>query len=105
MPVPLRWTTMLEVMKSTTGQMVMGLAGLLIMTMIGVYVVLKFRDDNDSSDSIENASDMITKFREMRQEGHIDEKEYRTIKTDLEKKLSKHSTAETVDSDGFDLHG
>ena len=96
---------MLEVMKSTTGQMVMGLAGLSIITVIGVYVVLKFRDDNDSSDSSENASDLITKFREMRQEGHIDEKEYRTIRTDLEKKLSKQSPAESVDPDGFDLHG
>lgn len=96
---------MLEVMKSTTGQMVMGVSGLLMLTVIGVYIVLKFRDGNDSTDSIENASDLMTKFREMRQEGHIDEKEYRTIKTDLEKKLSKQSTAESVDADGFDLHG
>ena len=88
---------MLEVMKSPTGQLVMGIAGLLILTVVGAYIVLKYRDDTDSSDSRENASDLLTKFREMRQEGHINEGEYRTIRTDLQGKLSKHSSAESDD--------
>ena len=76
------------ILQSQTAQVVVGLAGLAILAALGVYVVLKFRD---SSDSTESDIELLTKFREMRQEGHINEEEYRTIKTDLEGKLSPHS--------------
>lgn len=78
-------------MASPTGKLIMWSTALLILLAVGTYLVLKFRDDIDSNDSIENASDLLTKFREMRQEGHINDKEYRTIKTDLETKLSKQA--------------
>lgn len=55
---------------------------------IGAYIVLKFRDSDDSTES---SADLLTKFREMRQEGQINEEEYRTIKTDLGDKLSTQS--------------
>ena len=87
---------MQEVLQSPTGQLVIGLAGLLILTVIGVYFALKFRD---GSDSIDSSADLLTKFRELRQEGHIDEEEYRTIRTDLEGKLSVQSSAESGDAD------
>lgn len=77
-----------EILQTQTAQVVMGLAGLAMLATLGTYVVLKFRD---SSDSTESSVELLTKFREMRQEGHIDEEEYRTIKTDLEGKLSTHS--------------
>ena len=93
---------MQEIIQSTTGQLVIGLAGLLMLTVFGVYVALKFRDDTDN---IESAADLLSKFREMRQEGQIDEDEYRTIRTDLEGKLSKQSAAESADADGFDVQG
>lgn len=93
---------MQDVLQSTASQLVIGLASLLMLTTIGVYVVLKFRDDGDS---IESSSELLTKFREMRHEGHINEDEYRTIKTDLEGKLSKPSSGNSVDADGFDLQG
>lgn len=88
---------MQEMLQTTTGQLVVGLSGLLVLTVIGVYVVLKFRD---STDGIDSSADLMTKFREMRQEGHIDEEEYRTIKTDLEGKLSTLSRAEPGDRFG-----
>lgn len=91
-----------EFLQTKTAQLIFGVSGLLILTMIGVYVVLKFRDDDDSMD---NSTDLLTKFREMKHEGHINEDEYRTIRTDLEGKLSKQSPAEFGDSDGFDLQG
>ena len=89
--------TMPEILQSPSGQIVVGLSGLLILTVIGVYVVLKFRDSIDSDDS---SADLLTKFREMRHEGHINEDEYRTIKTNLGGKLSKQSSAEYEETDG-----
>ena len=83
----------------------MGLAVLGILVALGTYVVLKFRGEADETDGIENASSLLTKFREMRQEGHLDDEEYRTIRTDLEGKLSKHSSADAVDSDRTDRQG
>lgn len=79
---------MQEILQTPTAQVVIGLSGLAILVTIGTYVVLKFRD---SSDSTESSAELLTKFREMRQEGQIDEKEYRTIKTDIEAKLSTQS--------------
>lgn len=89
----------LEVLQSTTGQLVIGFSSLLVLTVIGAYIALRFRDSDDSTES---PAELMTKFREMRQEGHIDEKEYRTIKTDLEGKLSKQSRAESSEWDGFE---
>ena len=89
---------MQEVLRSTFGQLVIGLSGLLMLTVVGVYVALKFRDESDSSES---SADLLAKFREMRFEGHISEDEYRHITTDLKVKLSQQSSAEPVDADGF----
>ena len=80
---------MQEILQTTTAQVVIGLAGLAILGTIGGYIVLKFRDSNDSTES---STDLLTKFQEMRQEGQINDEEYRTIKTDLEDKLSLHSS-------------
>jgi hypothetical protein len=93
---------MQDVLQSTFGQLVIGLAGLLMLTVVGVYFALRFRDENDSTES---SADLLTKFREMRHEGHINEDEFRHITTDLKGKLSQQSSAESVDRDGFDLQG
>ena len=93
---------MQEVLQSTTGQLVIGIAGLLILTTIGAFLVLRFRDGSDSSES---NSDLLSKFREMRQEGHINEDEYRTIRTDLEAKLSQQASAGADRPNDADLQG
>ncbi len=88
---------MQEILQTTTAQVVIGLAGLAILGTIGGYIVLKFRDSNDSTES---STDLLTKFQEMRQEGHINEEEYRTIKTDLRGKLSLPSSDRKREDDG-----
>ena len=80
---------MQEILSTPTAQVVIGIAGLAMMVTIGTYVVLRFRDNSDDAES---SVELLTKFREMRQEGHINDEEYRTIKTDLEGKLSLHSS-------------
>ncbi len=86
---------MRELLQTTTAQVVIGFTGLLILTMIGTYVVLRFRDIAEDD---ETSSDLLKKFREMRLEGYLNEAEYRTIRTDLESKLSEHSLAEPEDA-------
>lgn len=90
---------MIEVLRSSAGEFVVGLSGLLILTVIGVYIVLKLRDSIDSEDS---TASLLEKFQEMRHEGHINENEYRSIKTDLSGLLSKQSLAESKDAKGGD---
>lgn len=79
---------MQEFLSSSTAQLVIAIAGLAILLTIGTYIVLKFRDNSDEAES---SVELLTKFREMRHEGHINEEEYRTIRTDLQGKLSLHS--------------
>ena len=85
---------MRELLQTTTAQVVIGFTGLLILTMIGTYVVLRFRDIAEDD---ETSSDLLMKFREMRHEGYLNEAEYRTIRTDLESKLSEQSSAKSSD--------
>jgi len=89
---------MQEILQTSTAQVVIGLAGLSILAALGVYVVLKFRDSNDSAES---SADLLAKFQEMRQEGQINEEEYRTIKTDLRDKLSLPSSDRNKDDGSF----
>jgi len=85
---------MSEFLQTPMVQVILSLAVLAIFVVIGVYVVLRFRD---SIEDDETSSDLLTKFREMRHEGYLGEAEYRTIRTDLESKLSEHSLAESED--------
>ena len=77
-----------DFLRTTPAQLVIGLASLLILSMIGAYFVLRYRD---SIEEDETASDLLTKFREMHHQGYLDESEYRTIRTDLGEKLSGES--------------
>jgi len=52
---------------------------------VGVYVVLRWRDRAVGNDRA--SSDLLSNFREMAQQGDIDESEYRTIKTMLGGKM------------------
>jgi uncharacterized membrane protein len=76
---------MQEFLTTTTARAVLWVAVLLIMLAVGYYVVRRFRDRSD--DDRLTASDLLTKFREMRHGGDISEKEFRTIKTVLGQEL------------------
>lgn len=75
---------------------VLWIAILLIMLAVGYYLVRRFRDRSD--DDRQTASDLLTNFREMHQEGDISETEFRTIKTVLGRKLQD----ELKDAEGED---
>jgi hypothetical protein len=75
-----------DLLQTPTAQLVIGLATLLVLSMVGAYVVLRFRD---SIEDDETTNDLLTKFREMHHQGYLSEAEYRTIRTDLGGQLSR----------------
>ena len=81
---------MLEVLTTPSGKAVIWVTVFLIISVIGWFVVLRFRDI--SGDDNTTASELLTNFRELHQEGDISEQEYRTIKTalrpDIERELN-----------------
>ena len=83
---------MLEYLRTSPAQAVIWVAVLLIITIIAIYFVRNWRDRVNKEDT---TSDHLTKFRELRHRGVLREKEFRTIKTALGKKLQ-----EEVKSDG-----
>ncbi|MFM2093880.1 MAG: hypothetical protein RIS70_1004 [Planctomycetota bacterium] len=72
---------MLKFLDTSVGQAVLWTTALLFVTVIGYYLVLRFRDrnaDDELSDQL-----LLSKFREIREQGAISESEFRTIKTKL----------------------
>jgi uncharacterized membrane protein len=78
---------MLEFLNSTPARMVIGVAVTAMLSIAGYYVVRKFRD-RINEDGV-TANELLANFREMRQQGDIDEAEYRTIRTALGPKLQQ----------------
>ncbi len=76
---------MLDILFTTQAQAVMMLAALAILSTIGYYVVRRFR--GQTGDDQTTANDLLTNFRELREQGDISETEYRTIKTMLGERL------------------
>ena len=71
---------MIEFVQTPQARLVIWLGILAILSVIGIYVVRRFRDSTEQS---ETSSSMLTKFREMRHRGELSETEFRDIKTIL----------------------
>ena len=78
---------MQEFLSTPTAKAVIWVAVLLIILAVAYYLLRRFRDRID--DDRQTASELLTNFREMRHEGDISEKEFRTIKTVLGQKLQE----------------
>ena len=76
--------SLLQLMESTTARLVVWTSTLLILSVVGFYVVRRFRD---STEETETSSTMLTKFEESRHRGVLNEKEFRTIKTILAERM------------------
>jgi hypothetical protein len=70
---------------ATAAQFAIWVSVLFALIVLAWIVVQRFRGSAASEG--QTASDMLTKFQEMRQEGDISETEFRTIKTMLGSKL------------------
>ena len=76
----------MELLQGPVAQAVVWLTIAIILGVIGYYFVQRFRDEPDLENS---TSDHLANFREMKQQGVLDEKEFRNIKTMLGAKLAE----------------
>ena len=76
---------MLKFLTTTEAQAVLYVSALLVLMTLGYYIVLRFRDRTDEDQL--KANELLTNFREIHQQGDINDTEYRTIKTTLGAKL------------------
>ena len=83
----------MEILQGPIAQAVVWITVAIILGVIGYYFVQRFRDETDLENS---ASDHLSNFREMKQQGVLNEKEFRNIKTMLSDKLA----SEVKDGDG-----
>lgn len=76
---------MLDFLNTPTARFVLLFAGMAALLAVGFYVIQRFR--SSLKDDLPSASDHISHFRELRSQGKLSDEEYRTIKTQLAKKL------------------
>ena len=79
-----------EFLESTQAQVVIAVAILLVLLVVAYYLVKRFRDQSD--DDQPGANEMLTNFREMREQGDISEFEFRRLKTVLGDQLKEELT-------------
>ncbi|MFP6673466.1 MAG: hypothetical protein VB878_00170 [Pirellulaceae bacterium] len=80
---------LIEYLQQPLPQAVIWTTILVMATIIGGFVVQKFRGQSDNDRLTPN--ELLTNFREMNQEGNIEDAEFRTIKTVLGPKLIEPS--------------
>ena len=89
---------MLEFLQSTSAQAVLWITALLVLCAIGAYVVMWFRDR--SGDTRASSSELLTDFRELRDEGNISGMEFRKIKSVLGQKLQDELKSSDAEGEG-----
>ena len=80
---------MLDLLSRPHVQAGLSVLGLMIVSLFAYFILSRLRDL--SSDDHSLTTDLMKNFEEMRREGDIDEKEFRNIKSLLEKDSKSHS--------------
>lgn len=78
---------MAEFFEDSTVQLVIWLSALAVLVAVAVYVIMRIRTAPVQSEPV--ASEMLSKFRELRGQGDLSEEEFRTIKTTLAEQLQE----------------
>ena len=86
-----------EFLNSTQVQVVIWMTILIIICAVGFYLVQKFRDQSDEDRP--GANEMLTNFREMREQGDISEFEFRRLKTVLGDQLKEELAEPLTNTD------
>ena len=76
---------MLDFLSTPTARLVLLFAATAGLIAIGYYLIQKFRPS--AKDDPPSVSEHISHFRDLRSQGKLTDEEYRTIKTQLAKKL------------------
>jgi hypothetical protein len=88
---------MLDFLRSTPAQATIWGTVLIMLCLIGVYVVKRFRDRGDSAGP--SPSDLLSEFRQMREGGEITTEEFRHIKGVLGTRLQQNLGAKNAEGD------
>lgn len=75
---------LLEILRTPVAELIIGVAVVSILSVVGFYVVRRYRDSIEQS---ETSSELLTKFEESRHRGELNESEFRTIKTILAERM------------------
>ena len=78
---------MLEFFSTTAGQLTLGLLVLALLVAVALRVVRKLRDQTVGNR--QTASDLLTNFQEMNQQGEFSDTEFRKIKSVLGDQLQR----------------
>lgn len=89
---------MFKFLQSTPAQAVLWITALLVLCAIGAYVVIRFR--GRSSANRMSSSELLTGFRELRDEGDISGMEFRKIKSVLGQKLQNELKSSDAEGEG-----
>ena len=76
-----------ELLSDSTVRLVLWSLVLMFLLVVSYYGVSKLRGGDDQDQ--ESGSDLLTKFRQMHAEGELSDEEYRTIKTQLGKRMHR----------------
>ena len=76
---------MFDFLQSAVAQAMLGLAVLVFLVGVAIYGVRKLREGIDQDEL--GASELLSNFRELHDEGGLSDAEFRTIKTALSDKL------------------
>jgi uncharacterized membrane protein len=75
---------LLEFLRTPAASLVVALAILVVLSVIGFYLVRRYRDSIEDTGT---SSELLTKFEESRHRGELNEAEFRTIKTILAERM------------------
>ena len=78
---------MSEFFQDSVVQLIIWVSIISVMVVVAVYVSLRIRAEPVQQEPI--ASEMLSKFRELRGQGDLSEEEFRTIKTTLAEQLQQ----------------
>ncbi len=87
--------SMHDLLRSAPARAVFWVSVAIVFSLIGVYVIRKWRDHNNRTDL---TVDHLANFHEMRATGLLTEGEYRTIRRFLGKRQMNEGTREDKDS-------
>lgn len=76
---------------SATHSIMLRTTVLVIVSIVGFYIVQRFRDVADDGDTTD---DMLANFREMEHRGDLSAKEFRTIKTVMAARMQSRTNSE-----------
>jgi hypothetical protein len=89
---------MLDFLRSTPAQATIWVTVLMVLCLVGVFVIRRFRDPTGSAGP--SPSDLLSEFRDLREDGDITPQEYRQIKALLGTKLQQSLGSKDADGDG-----